>query len=84
MGEMFRWELEGLRAAGLTPEQVIDTLTRNAATYLGRQDDLGTIEANKLADLLIVEGNPLADLSALQNVVVVIKDGRIVVDRRSD
>ena len=37
--------------------------------------DLGTIEAGKLADIIVVGGNPLIDMDALRHVVVVIKDG---------
>ena len=68
--------------AGLTAEQVLVTLTADAADYLGRSEELGTIEVGKRADLLIVQGDPLADLSALRNVVAVIKDGALIVDYR--
>ena len=43
---------------------------------------MGTIETGKYADLLIVDGNPLDDPSALGNVVMVLKEGEIVVDNR--
>jgi imidazolonepropionase-like amidohydrolase len=43
---------------------------------------LGTIEKDKLADLLIVEGNLFQDVSALRKVVVVVKDGTVLVDNR--
>jgi imidazolonepropionase-like amidohydrolase len=41
----------------------------------GRRDDLGTLEAGKIADVLIVDGDPLVDINATRNVVTVIKDG---------
>ena len=45
-------------------------------------DDLGTLEAGKLADIVIIDGDPLADISNLLNVAVVVKGGKIVVDHR--
>ena len=75
-------EVRALQDIGFSPEQILTTMTRDSATYLGRDKELGTIEKDKLADLLIVLGNPLQDLSALQKVVVVIKDGAALVDNR--
>ena len=75
-------EIDSLLQAPLTPEQVLAALTVNAAAYLGRSEELGTIEIGKRADLLIVDGDPLADLEALKNVVAVVKDGALIVDYR--
>jgi imidazolonepropionase-like amidohydrolase len=75
-------EVQALRDIGFPPEQILTTMTRDSAAYLGRDNDLGTIAEGKLADLLIVAGNPLEDLSALRNVVVVVKDGAVLVDKR--
>ena len=66
----------------MNPEQVIQAATHSAAQHLGRLDELGTVEAGKLADLLIVDGDPLADITALHDIEVVIKGGQIVVDQR--
>ena len=66
----------------LSAEQVITVLTRNAAEFLNLSDEIGTLEAGKLADMVIVEGDPLADISDIANVAVVIQRGRIVVDAR--
>lgn len=60
---------------GMTPMDAIIAATRNGAEALGLQDDLGTIEEGKLADVIVVAGNPLADLEALKSVYAVIKDG---------
>ena len=62
--------------------EVIKTLTRNAAIFLGLDDQLGTIESGKIADIVLIDGDPLADISALDNARVVIQGGRIVVDKR--
>lgn len=49
--------------------------TRNGAEMLGMEDELGTIEEGKLADVIVVAGNPLADIEALKRVYAVIKGG---------
>jgi imidazolonepropionase-like amidohydrolase len=75
-------EVQALRDIGLSPEQILHMMTRDSAIYLGRDKELGTIAEGKLADLLIVAGNPLEELSALRNVVVVVKDGAVLIDKR--
>ena len=75
-------EVQALQDIGLTPQEILTTMTRDSAVYLGRDEDLGTIAEGKLADLLIVAGNPLEDLSALRKVVAVVKDGVVLVDKR--
>ena len=47
-----------------------------------RTKDLGTLEPGKLVDLVILDGNPLADVSDVLKVKVVVKEGKIVVDKR--
>ena len=66
----------------LSPEEIISALTSNAAAFLELSDDIGTLEAGKIADLLIVDGDPLSDISDLANVEIVIKGGDVVVDNR--
>jgi imidazolonepropionase-like amidohydrolase len=60
---------------GLTPIQTIRTATTNAAKLLGRDKDVGTVAAGKLADLVAVEGDPLADPTALTRAKWVMKGG---------
>ena len=66
----------------LSPDEIIASLTRDAAEYLDLQDEIGTLQPGKVADLVIVDGDPLDDIAALANVVVVIRGGKIVVDNR--
>jgi imidazolonepropionase-like amidohydrolase len=74
-------ELRRMVEFGMTPMQAVAAATRSAATLLGLDSDIGTIEAGKQADLILVNGNPLDDIALLQepaNVEYVIQGGRIV------
>jgi len=75
-------ELEWMVRAGMSPHQVIQAGTRHAAELLGKLDELGTLEAGKLADLIMVDGDPLTDISVIHNIEVVIKGGKVVADHR--
>ena len=76
-------ELGWFVKAGMSPEQALATATTTAAELLGMQDRLGRIAPGGAADLVAVEGNPLQTIEALfTGVRVVIKDGRVVVDKR--
>jgi Tol biopolymer transport system component/imidazolonepropionase-like amidohydrolase len=63
---------------GLTPLEALRTATIGAATALGLEADLGTIEAGKVADLVVVAGDPLADVGNARNVRMVIKNGEVL------
>ena len=62
-------------------QDIIQMLTKNAAAAIGRAEDLGTLEPGKLADMVLIDGNPLAAVYDLLKVVLVVRDGRIVVDK---
>jgi imidazolonepropionase-like amidohydrolase len=64
------------------PQDIVRILTRNAAYLVRRQDQIGTLEPGKVADIVIVDGDPIVDANALLNVRVVVKGGRVVVDKR--
>jgi imidazolonepropionase-like amidohydrolase len=68
-------EMELLVEAGLTPMQTIQAATANGAAFLGRADDLGTVEPRKLADLVILTGDPLARISDIRTVERVLAGG---------
>ena len=67
---------------GATPWQTLLAATRNAAELCGVGKDLGTVEAGKLADLIVVKENPLEDVNNLRGLLLVIKEGRVVSDKR--
>ena len=68
--------------AGATPWQALQAATRHAAELCGVGQDLGTIEAGKLADLIVVAADPLDDITNLRRLLLVLKAGRIVSDKR--
>jgi imidazolonepropionase-like amidohydrolase len=55
-------ELESLVAAGLRPWQALETGTRNVAVYFGTQQETGTVETGKRADLVLLDADPLKDI----------------------
>jgi hypothetical protein len=75
-------ELALLVEAGLTPLEALRTATVNPARVLGLADSLGTIEAGKLADLVLLDANPLADIANTRRIRAVVADGRLF--RRAD
>lgn len=74
-------ELGLMVGIGMSPMESIVATTKTAAECLGWDDRLGTIEAGKLADLVIARTDPLADIRSLEdteNLVLVLKDGEVV------
>jgi imidazolonepropionase-like amidohydrolase len=74
-------ELEYMSQAGLSAMDCIVASTKNAAKALGWENRLGTLEAGKLADLIIVEQDPLKDLKSLadrSNIQHVMQGGKFV------
>jgi len=71
-------ELAYLVDTGMTPVQALETATRNAAEFLGKLDTAGTIERNKVADLVLLSANPLDDIHNTARVSAVIMRGRVV------
>lgn len=69
-------ELAFYKEAGLSNYEVLKTATVNAAKTHSKMNDMGTIEAGKVANLILVDNNPLLDLSELQNPAAVFIKGR--------
>ena len=67
---------------GATPWQALLAATRDGAAICGVGDELGTIEVGKLADLIVVDGNPLEDIDNVRRLLLVLKEGVVVSDKR--
>jgi len=70
-------EMEMMAQAGLTPKQVIECATRNSAEFLGVSKDLGTLEAGKWADLIVLGKNPLENVRNIRTIEAVYIAGNI-------
>jgi imidazolonepropionase-like amidohydrolase len=69
-------ELAELVSAGLSPFEALKTGTVHAAAFLHRESDAGTVEAGKVADLLLLEGNPLEDIGNTRRISGVMVRGK--------
>ena len=72
-GDQRNYEL--LLEAEFTPAETIQIMTLNGARVLSVDDDLGSVEVGKIADLIVIDGDPAARPADIRNVVIVFKDG---------
>jgi len=70
-------EFELMVRAGMKPIEAILSATVTPAKILGMEEQLGTIEAGKLADIIATDGNPIDDISAVRKVSFVMKNGKV-------
>ena len=68
---------------GMTPIAAFKAATSVDAELLGLAKSIGTLEPGKLADLVAVPGDPVADIAATGRVIFVMKEGSVVVPKRS-
>jgi hypothetical protein len=68
-------ELELYREAGIPAPEILQIATLRSARLMKRDAELGSIQAGKIADLLLVSGDPTQDISAVRNTKLVVKDG---------
>jgi len=71
------WELWAMAAGGMKPLDVLRVGTLNGAHAIGMEQDIGSIEPGKLADLIVLDGNPLEDIHNTNTVRYVMKNGRL-------
>jgi imidazolonepropionase-like amidohydrolase len=69
-------ELQRLVAAGFTPLEALQTATINPARFFGKMFDSGSVQADRLADLVILRANPLDDIVNTRTIAGVVADGR--------
>jgi imidazolonepropionase-like amidohydrolase len=80
-GENTMVEAERSVAAGIAPQKVLEMATKHAGEHLGN-DALGMIAPGGIADLILVDGDPTMNIGDLRKVLMVIKEGKILVDKR--
>ena len=71
-------ELELITGAGISNADAIRIATLNAAVFLGKERDLGSIEEGKIADMVLLDADPLADINNAKAITMVIKNGKII------
>ncbi len=69
-------ETERMVAAGLTPYEILTSATRSVGLYFSNEDDFGTIEVGKRADLVLLEANPIEDIANLRRNAGVVVRGK--------
>lgn len=77
-GEGLHRELEILVESGLTPLQAITAATKNAATIVNADKEWGTLEAGKLANILLIDGKPDQNIHETRRIAMLMKQGEIV------
>ena len=70
--------IEGLVEFGMTPSEAIVSATKNGAVACKALDEFGTVEAGKIADILVLDADPLADISNIRRLSVVMREGQII------
>jgi imidazolonepropionase-like amidohydrolase len=70
-------EMEAMQASGLTPMQVLVASTRGGARAMGLQDEIGTVETGRAADLLVLSADPTADIAHMRRLRFVMRGGRL-------
>ncbi len=71
-------EIRWMHEAGMTPMEIVVAGTQTASSLCNLEEEIGTLEVGKRADILVVNGDPLEDLNALLDVRLVLRDGAII------
>lgn len=67
---------------GMSPQAALQAATLKAARLLGIADQIGELAPGKLADIIAVKDDPLADVRNLREVVFVMKEGKIYINKK--
>ena len=78
----FWQELEMMVIGGMSPMESIIAATKRAAEAMKLDDEIGSLEVGRQADILIVDSDPTIDVSALARITMVMKDGKIIYMRK--
>jgi imidazolonepropionase-like amidohydrolase len=78
LGESHVYWIQAALECGMTPMDALLSTTRNIAQAYRRDDEIGTVEPGKRADLLVLDADPLADPENYRRIAHVVKDGEIV------
>ena len=78
MGEEQFVLMQGMAQRGMSPMAIIQSATKNIAEAYHVQDQLGTLEPGKFADLVVLDSNPLQDIENMRTISMVIKEGRTI------
>jgi imidazolonepropionase-like amidohydrolase len=73
-------EFGALVRGGMTPLGALQAATINAATMLEKDNEVGTLEPGRYADIVAVQGDPLSDITVMEHVAFVMQGGRIIKD----
>ncbi|MCW2395761.1 MULTISPECIES: amidohydrolase family protein [unclassified Sphingobium] len=78
IGEAEFTNMQGMRQRGMTSMQIIQAATSNIARAYKVIDQVGTLEAGKMADLLVLDADPVADIDNMRKIAMVVKEGQTV------
>ncbi len=78
IGEAEFIDMQAMTDRGMSPMMVIQAATKNVAAAYHKLDTMGTLDAGKLADLIVVDADPLTDVQNLRKLAMVVKNGKTV------
>jgi imidazolonepropionase-like amidohydrolase len=68
----------------MSPIDALVSATLETAKLLGESDTLGSISVGKIADIIAVSGDPIIDMNSMKDVIFVMKEGKVYVDKTNE